>query len=108
MLSDAEYTKEEASSGHEGESLLSDLSESSEDEDEYYDRTGAKDNNYDVEGGGDCRGDRNTGSRGGSAEWLRFLSLSALTETLGAMAKAKSSSSTASRKKGKGRPEARE
>ena len=99
MLSDAEYTDEEASPGHEGESLLSDLSESSEDEDEYYDRTGAKDNNYNVEGGDDVRGDRNTGSGGGSAEWLRFLSLSALTETLGAMAKAKSSSSTASRKK---------
>ena len=87
-------TKKEASLGHEGESLSSDLSERSEDNDEYDDGTGAKNNNCDIEG----EGDRNTGAWVGSAEWLRFLSPSALTEALGAMAKAKASFSEKPRK----------
>ena len=43
-------------------------------------------------------GDRNTGARGGSAESMRLLSPSALSETSGAMAKAKASSLTKLRK----------
>ena len=104
VLSDAENTKEEASLGHEGKSSLSDLSERSDDNDEDDDRTGAEDNNCNVDGDGSGDGDgdggsdRNSGSRGGSAECLRFLSLIAITEVLGAMAKAKSSLSKKSKK----------
>ena len=47
---------------------------------------------------GDGRGYSNTGSGGSSAEWMRFLSPSALSEMVGAMAKAKASSSKKSRK----------
>ena len=77
--------------------------ESADDEDEYYDGTGAENNNYDRDGtvNGDGGGDSNTGALGGSTERIRFLHLSAQTEPLGAMAKAKASSSTASRKKTK-------
>ena len=98
MLYDAEDYKEESSLGHEGESLLLDLSESSDNNYEDANGTSAKENNCNGNGNGDGGGDRNTGSRGGSMEWLRFLSQSAQMEALGAMAKAESSSLTASRK----------
>ena len=79
-----------------------DLSESSDEKDEHDVGTGAKDNNCDSNSDGNNAGNgggnRNTGIRGGSAEWLRFLNPSALTEALGAMAKDKASSSTALRK----------
>ena len=69
----------------------SDLSERSDDNDEDDDGTGSEDNNCDGNGNCDGRGDRNTGAGGGSVEWMRFLSPSALAEALGAMAKAKAS-----------------
>ena len=82
---------------HKGESSLSKLSGSSNDEDEEDDGTGAEDINGDSNGNGG--GDRDTGAGGRSAEWLRFLSLGARAEVLSAMAKAKASLLTASRKK---------
>ena len=85
--------------GHKGELPLSDLLESSDKEDEYDDGTGAKYINCDIDGDGDGGGDKNTGAGGGYAEWLKFLSPSARTEALGAMAKSKASSSTVPRKK---------
>ena len=91
---DAKNTKEEASSRHKDESSSSDSSERSDNNNDDDDRTGAEDNNCYGKGGGD----RNTGARRGSAEWIGFLSLRALSETFGAMAKAKASSSTKSRK----------
>ena len=97
MLYNSKYNLEEPSSGHKGESLLSDSLESSDDKDEDDDRTGAKDINCDGDGnGGD---EENTGNRGVSAEWLRFLSLIARMEALGAMENSKASSLTASREK---------
>ena len=98
---DTKNTEDEASSRHEGESSLSDLSERYDDnDDDDDDGIVAKDNNCyedgDSTGGGGV--DKSTGARGGSAEWMGFLSLSALSETFGAMAKAKASSSTKSRK----------
>ena len=96
MLSDAKDTREKASLRPEGESLLLDSSERSDNNDEDDDGNDAKEKNcYDY---GNSGGHRNTGARGGSAEWLGFLSLSALTEAFGAMAKAKASSSKKSRK----------
>ena len=69
--------------------------ESYDDKDKDDDVTGAKDNNCagdgNGDGDGDGGGDMNTGARGGSAEWLRLLRTSALTEALGAMAKSKTS-----------------
>ena len=76
--------------------MPSDLSESSDNEDEYDDGTGDKNINYDGDGNGIV--DRNTGVVGGSTEWLRFLSPSAQTEALRAMAKAKASLLTALRR----------
>ena len=76
-----------------------DSSESSDEKYEDDNRTGAEDNKYD--GDRKVGGGRNTGTRGGSSEWLRLLRSSARTEALGAMAKAKASLSTASRKKPK-------
>ena len=61
------------------------------------DNTDAKDNTC-YSGSAGNGGGNSTGTGGGSAEWMRFLSPSALSETLGAMAKAKASSSTNSRK----------
>ena len=63
------------------------LSEISDNKDKDDNRNSAKDNKCD--GDGDGEPDRNTGAGGRSAEWLRFLSLSAKTEALGTMAKAK-------------------
>ena len=82
---------------HEGESSSSDSLERSDENDEDDDGTGAKDNN--CYGDGDGVGDRNTGAGKGSVEWLGFLSLRALTEVLGDLAKAKAPSLTKSRKK---------
>ena len=83
---------------HEGESSSSDSSEMSDDNDDDDYGTGSKDNTCyrvgDGDGDGDGGGDRNTSARGGSAEWVGFLSPSALLETFGDMAKAKASSST--------------
>ena len=92
VLSDDENTKEEALSGHKSELLSLDSSERSDDNDEDYDGTGAKDNNC------DNGGDRNTDARWGYAECLRFLGSIAITEPSGAMAKAKSSLATKPRK----------
>ena len=99
VLSYAKNTKEEASSMHEGESLSSDSSDSSDsddnDDDDY--NTGAKDNTCYGSGEGTGAGDGgcdSTGAGGGSMEWMRFLSPSALSETLDGTAKAKASSST--------------
>ena len=75
---------------------LSDLSDSDKNDDDDV-KTGSEDNTCYGDGGGE----RNTSAGGGSAEWMRFPSLSALSETLGAMAKAKASPSTESRKKPK-------
>ena len=70
MVYDAEDNEEEASSWNEGEFPSSKSSESSDDKDEEDNRTGARDINcY-----GNRGGDMNIGARGGSAEWLRFLS----------------------------------
>ena len=66
--------------GHKGESLLSKLSESSDNKDEEHDLTGDKDINGNKNG--DVRGDRNNGAGKGSAEWIKFLSLGARTEAL--------------------------
>ena len=100
-LSDEKNTEEEASSRHEVESLSWDSSGSSDsdDNDDDDDNTGAEYNTCygNCDGDGDGGGD-STGAGGGSEEWMRFLSPSALSETLGAMAKAKLSSSTKSRK----------
>ena len=96
MLSNAKNTKEGASSRHEGESSSSDSSERSDKNNEDDDGTGAKDNN--CYGNGDGGGGRNTSAVGGFAEYMGFLSPSALTEALGAMAKVKASSSKKSRK----------
>ena len=83
---------------HKGESWSSDSSDS-DDNDYDDDDTGAKDNTHYGDGDGsdtgNGRGD-STGARGGSVEWMRFLSPSALSETLGAMVKSKASSSTKS------------
>ena len=100
MLSDAKNTEEEASLRQKGESLLLDLSERSDDNDEDDDGTGAKEKNCYGNDAGDGNGgdDNNTGTGGGSVEWLEILDPSALIEAFGAMAKAKSSSSTKSRK----------
>ena len=72
-----------------------------DDNDDDNNKTGAKDNIYfgasDGANAGDKGGD-STGSGGGSTEWLRFLNLSALSETLGATAKSNTSSSTKSRR----------
>ena len=70
MLYDSKDNKGEASSGHEGESLLLDSSKRSEDKDEDEYGTGAKDNNCDGNGAGDSDkgGDRNTGAGGRSTE----------------------------------------
>ena len=76
MLYNAKGNEEEASSWHEGELSSSDLSESSDDKYEYEDITCAKDINDNGDGGGD----RNTGARGESAEWLGLISLGAKTE----------------------------
>ena len=97
MLSYAKNTEEEASSRHKGESLLSDSSDS-DDNDDDDDETGAKDNTCygDTDGDGanaSNGGGDSTGAGEGSAEWMQFLSPSALSEMLGAMAKAKESSS---------------
>ena len=97
MLYDAEDNEEEDLSGHEGESSSPKLLDISDDQDEEEDGTGAEDINGN--GDGNIGGDRNTGARGGSAEWIRLLILGAQTEALGAMAKAKASSLTALRKK---------
>ena len=100
MLSYTKNTEEEASSRHEGESSPSDSSDSDNNDDDD-DKTGAKDNTcYGDDDGVDAGNDRgdSTGAGGGSAEWMRFLSPSALSETLGAMVKAKASSSAKSRK----------
>ena len=70
VVYDAEDNEEEASSWHEDELPSSKSSESSDDKDEEDNRTGAKDINCD----GNRGGDMNIGARGGSAEWLRFLS----------------------------------
>ena len=79
MIYDAEDNKEEGSSGNEGESLTSKSLESSDNKDEENDRTGAEYINEDGYGDvdRDGRSDSNTGAGGGSAEWLRFLSLGA-------------------------------
>ena len=69
----------------------SDSLERSYDNDDDDDGTGAEDKNCYRDGDGG--GDMNTGSEGGSTEWMRFLSPSALSETFGAMVKAKASSS---------------
>ena len=53
----------------------------------------------DVAGDYDGRGDSNTGARGVSTKWLRFLFLIALMEALGDMEKAKIPSSKKLRKK---------
>ena len=88
-------TNEEASLRHEGESSSSDSSDS-DDNDYDDDGTGAK---YKTcYGDGNGGGDSNTGAGGGSAEWMRFLIPSALSETFGDMAKAKASLSTKSKK----------
>ena len=96
MLSNEKYTEEEASSSHEGEFLSLDSLERSDNNDEGNDGTGAEENNCygDGEDGSDGVDDRNTGARGGSAEWLGSLGPSALTEAFSDMAKAKASSST--------------
>ena len=78
--------------------MLSESSKSSYNEDEDDDRTGAKYINGNSKGNGDSVGDRNTGTGGTSAEWIRFLSPRVQTKALGTMAKTKSSSSIASRK----------
>ena len=106
MLYTANYKEEEASSVHEGELLSSGSSEIYDNKVEDDDRNSAEDNNYDVDvdvnnnndvdGDVDGGGDRNSGARVGYMEWLGFLSLSAQTEALGAMAKTKASSLTAS------------
>ena len=70
VLYNAEDNQEEASSGHEGQSSLSNLSESSDDGDEEEDGNGAKDINNDGNGGAD----KNNGAVGGYVEWLSFLS----------------------------------
>ena len=94
---DTKNTEDEASSRHEGESSLSDLSERYDDnDDDDDDGTGDEDNN--CYNDGNDGGDRNTGTGGGSTECMGYLSPSALSETFGAMAKAKASSSTKSRK----------
>ena len=102
-LSDEKNTEEEASSRHEGESSSLDSSDSDDNDDDNED-TGAKDNTCYGDGGGanagngNGGGDRNTGTGGVSVEWMRFLSPSALSETLGATAKSNTSSSTKSRR----------
>ena len=88
-------TEEEASLRHEGESSFSYSSERSNDNDEDDDGTGAKDKNCYRDGGGD----RNTGARGGSAEWMGFLRPSTPTEALDATEKPKAPLSTKPRKK---------
>ena len=95
MLYDAKNNKEEASSRHEGELPLLDSSDSTDNKDKDYKRNGAKYNNCDGAIAGNIGGDSNTGTRGEYSEMIRFLSPSARTEALGAMAKAKASSSTA-------------
>ena len=97
MLYDAEDNEEEDLSGHEGESSSPKLLDISDDQDEEEDGTGAEDINGN--GDGNIGGDRNTGARGGSVEWIGFLSPSAQTEALGDLAKTKASSPTASRRK---------
>ena len=67
------------------ETFEPDSSESSDDKYEDDDGTGAKDIN--CNGDRDGVGNRNTGSRGGSASWIRFLSPSPRTEALGAIEK---------------------
>ena len=61
--------------------MSSDSSERSDDNDEEYYGTGAKDNkcysDRNSDSDGDGGGDKNTGTRGGSAECLGFLSPSA-------------------------------
>ena len=96
MISKAKNTEEEASLRHEGESLLSDSLERSDNNDEDDDRNGAEGNN--CYGDGNGRGGRNTNTGGGFAEWLGLLIPSALTEAFGAMEKAKASSLTKSGK----------
>ena len=93
-------TEKEASLRYEGESSSSDSSDS-DDNDDDDDKTSAKDNTCYGDGVGAGAGDGggdSTITGGGSVEWMRFLSPSALSETLGVMAKAKASSSTKSRK----------
>ena len=65
--------------------------ESSDDKDIEDDGTGA--DNTNSNGNGDIGDAINTGARGGSAEWIRFLSLGVRTEVLGDMTRAKASSS---------------
>ena len=73
----------------------SDSSDSKNNDDDD-DRTGAKYNTcYD---NGDNGGDRITGARGGSAEWILFLNMSALSETFSDMENTKAYSLTKSRK----------
>ena len=96
MLFNEKNTEEEVSSRHKGESSSSDSSERSDNSNTDDDINGAKENN--CYGDGNGGGDRDTGARGGSAEWLGSLGPSALTEAFGDKAKAKASSSTKSRK----------
>ena len=64
--------------------MSSELLESSDDDYEYCNRTGAKDINGNVNG----EGDKNTDAGRGYAELIGFLSLRAQTEVLDAMEKA--------------------
>ena len=76
MIYDTKDTEEEASLGHKGELLSSNLSEISDEKDEDDGGNGAKDKNCIGDGvsNGAGGGDRNISSRGRYAEWLMFLS----------------------------------
>ena len=91
------YTKEEASLKHKGKLLSSKVSDSNDNDDDDDDKTNAKDSTcY-----GDCHGAGGGDSSGAGedfTEWIRFLSPSVLSETLGATEKDKASSMSKYRK----------